>query len=63
MVGKETIQIIIEGGAVGLALVALGLVYYCVRTMTNHLVEVSGLLGRVSNQLERLAHWLERNGG
>jgi hypothetical protein len=62
MVGNETIQIIIEGGAVGLALVSLGLVYYCIRVMTNHLVHVSELLGCLANQLERLTHWLERNG-
>lgn len=46
------IQALVQGGAVGLALVALGLVYYCLRLISNHLVEVAGLLARVSGSLD-----------
>lgn len=59
----STIQIIIEGGAVGLALVALGLIWYCLKLIGNHLTDVTSMLGRVAQVLEMVVDRLDgRNG-
>jgi hypothetical protein len=52
------IQIIIQAGAVGLALFALFLVWQCIKILTNHLAHVSEILGDVSATLRELLNEL-----
>lgn len=51
----ETVRVIVQAGAVGLALVALALVGYTVRIMSNHLIHVTEILGRIEGAIEALA--------
>ncbi len=48
------IDIIIQGGAVGLALVSLGLTWYCVRVIANHLVHTVEVLTRLTDVVDKL---------
>lgn len=56
----ELVQVIIQGGAVGLGLVALLLVGYTIRILTNHLTHVANILGRVEANLSILIQRLTR---
>jgi len=59
MPSTELVQIIIQGGAVGLALVSMGLIYVCLKMMGNHLTDVATMLGRVAQVLEMVVDRLD----
>ena len=60
---ETLIQIIIQGGAVGLCLVALGIVGLLVRLTTNHFVHFAALLSGIGEKLDRLIDATERHVG
>lgn len=49
---NNTVALLIQGGAVGLALVSLGIIWYAFRMMFNHLTTVSAHIG-ASNEVQR----------
>ncbi len=59
-VTDTTVELLIQGGAVGLALAALGLIWYSMRLMANHLTDVAKVLGRVTQVLEMVVDRLDR---
>lgn len=70
----STATVLIQGGAVGLAIVALGLVFYALRLIGNHLMHVTATLRDTVNQMcaltgaidrlvERIDYHLDQNPG
>ena len=60
---ETLIQVIIQGGAVGLALVALGIVGLLVRLISNHFIHFAELLTGIGEKLDRLIDATERHSG
>lgn len=48
----DTIQIVIQGGAVGLAALAIGSMHYALRTLLNHIPHMATDLRRMSETLD-----------
>lgn len=50
----QTVDILVQAGAVGLALVALALCGYTVKVLTNHLAHVADILIDLSSSIREL---------
>jgi len=59
----DLVPTIIQGGAVGLALAALGIVYALIRLTSNHFVHFAELLAAIGEKLDRLIAATERRNG
>ncbi len=49
-----TVEVIIQGGGVGLALVSLGLVGYALRTLMNHLPHMAVNMEHMADSMETM---------
>lgn len=52
---EDTIQVVIQGGAVGLAALAIGSLHLALRAVLNHLPHIAASQERTSQALENLA--------
>lgn len=61
------VQIVIQGGSVGVAVLALGIMYQLLRAgariMDNHLVHITTVLTQLVEKLDRLVDATERRNG
>ena len=57
----DLVPVIIQGGAVGLALVAFGIVWLLVRLTSNHFVHFAELLTKVVEKLDYMTKAIERH--
>lgn len=58
-VDNNTVAILIQGGAVGLALISISGLIYALRMAFNHLAHTGEMLGRVAGVLHVIAQRLE----
>jgi len=60
----ETLRVLVQGGAISLALVALGIVFYTIRALLNHLPHIAevltGLVAEVRAMREEINEWRKK---
>lgn len=61
----STLQLVIQGGAVGISIALIGLVYFIVKSVTkvasNHLVHLNETLMRMTKAIEKLCTSMDKN--